>query len=321
VTTVRAIPGVSEVEAWPATQATVHDERTFDIASVYPDDAHGSFTMLAPSDNTRLLALPLRSGRWLRPGDTDAVVLNNLAAVPLPLARVGQRVSLTVTGQTHDWTVVGIVSDFGSQATAYVTPGEFARATGGHETSTQLRIVTDSHTADARHAVLGRVDAALDAERESVVRAFTVDDLSAGLDNHVLVLADALMLLGLVMGLVGLLGLAVSLTTSVVERTREFGILRAIGATDADVRGIVVAEGLITTIVSSLLGIALAIPAGAALGSFIGQQAFRQPLPFEFTAPTVTAWILIAFIGTPLATWAAANRASRLTVRQSLTVL
>jgi putative ABC transport system permease protein len=317
----RSVPGVLDAQAWARTPVTVHVPGRIDVARVYPDDAHGSFTVLAPPADTTLLRLPVQHGRWLRPADTDTVVLNNLSSVQLPGVQVGDRVNLTVTGRPVTWRVVGLVSDFGSQATAYVTDQQYAAVTGQTGTASLLRIRTSTHDPAGRQAVLDHVDAALKADHLGVEQALRVDELRAALDGHVLVLADALILLAIVMGLVGLLGLAANLATSVTERTREFGVLHAIGATPAAVRGIVVTEGTLTAALSILIAIIAALPLTKALGDFIGTQAFRQSLPFQFSGPALLLWTVIALAGAATAAATAARRATRLTIRESLTTL
>ncbi|KAB8188059.1 ABC transporter permease [Microbispora catharanthi] len=317
----RGVPGVVAAEAWARAGTTVHVPGRVDVARVYPDDAHGSFTMLAPPAATPLLRLPVEQGRWLRPADVGTVVLNNLASAQLPGIRIGDRVSLTVDGRPTTWRVAGIVSDFGSQATAYTTDRQYASVTGETGQAGLLRVVTARHDTGARQAVLDRIEAALEGDGVAVERSFRADELRAALDGHVLVLADALIGLGVVMGLVGLLGLAAGLVTAVTERTREFGVLHAIGATSTVVRGIVVAEGGFTAAISLPVAALAALPLTRLLGDFVGANAFRQPLPFRFNAPALLVWSLLALAGAALAATAAARRASRLTVRNALVTL
>ena len=81
---VESIAGVRDAEAWGNSQTWVHSPGRVDVSRVYPDEGHASFTVLAPPADTPLLRLPVLAGRWLRPDDTGAVVLNHL--VPLQQA-------------------------------------------------------------------------------------------------------------------------------------------------------------------------------------------------------------------------------------------
>lgn len=316
---VRQVSGVTGAEAWGSQPTAVTRPGLVDISRVYPDDAHGSFTMTAPPPDTPLMTLPLLDGRWLRPSDTNAVVLNNQAVPQLrPGTKVGDDIQLTLDGRATTWRVVGIASDFGTPGTAYVPDREFATATGRPGEAKMLRIVTERHDAASRQAVLAEVERVLAASGASIEQTFPIDELRAGLDGHVLVIADALIALALVMGFVGLLGLTSAMSTNVVERTGEFGVLKVIGATASAVRTIVVSEGVLIGAFSIALAVLAALPSTRLLGDFIGMEAFRQTLPFQFSTPALVAWIVVAIAGGAGAAAAAAQRASRLTVREAL---
>jgi putative ABC transport system permease protein len=123
------------------------------------------------------------------------------------------------------------------------------------------------------------------------------------------------------MAFVGLLGLASAMSTSVTERTREFGVLHAIGATARAVRGIVIAEGVLTSVLSLIPALLVTVPLTGVFGDFIGEQAFRQALPYRFSGPALLLWTVLTVAGAALASTAAARRAARLTVREALTTI
>jgi putative ABC transport system permease protein len=317
---VRQLPGVVDAEAWGRAPTTVHTAGQVDVTRVYPDDSHASFTVMAPPADTPLLRLPLMAGRWLRPDDTDAVVLNNLVpAQQAPGIAVGDTISLTIGGHPTTWHVVGIASDFGTQGTAYLTDAEYTRVAGPG--AQLLRVVTASHDRAGRQATLAHVEQALTGAGIGIEQDLTVDTLQAGLDGHVFVLAEALIGIAILVGFVGLLGLASTMTTNVVERTREFAIMRVIGATTSSVHAVVVTEGVLTGGLSIALALLAALPLTRVLGDFIGMQAFRKTLPYQFSGSALLLWTVLALAGAAAASVAAARRAARLTVREALTTI
>lgn len=315
------VPGVRAVEAWGRTPTAIAAPGRIDVSHVYPDEAHGSFTMMAPPADTPLITLPVQSGRWLRGDDTNAVVLNTLAiAQQAPGVKVGDTLALTVQGRPTRWHVVGIVSDFGTQGAAYVTDREYAWVTGAPGSAGMLRVGTTAVDAAGRQGVLNQLVQALDAQGVRVEQVLTTDDLRSALDGHVFVLIEALVAIALVIALVGLLGLASAMSTSVIERTREYAVMHTIGATTTAIRGIVVTEGVLTALTGLAIAAVAAPPMTAAFGTFLGQMAFRQPLPMTITAGPLLLWTLLTLAGAAIATAAAARRASRLTIREALTI-
>jgi putative ABC transport system permease protein len=316
------VEGVVTAEAWNRAAIAVTNPGLVDVAHVYPDDSHGSFTVMAPPAGTPLITLPLQSGRWLNQDDRGSIVLNTLAlAAQVPGTRVGDTITLTMDGRATSWKVVGIVSDFGTQAAAYVTDTEYAAASGTIGKASMIRVVTDATDAAGRRAVLDRLESTFGSAGFAVETAFATDDLRSALDGHVFVLIEALLAIAILIGFVGLLGLGSAVSTSVTERTREFAVMAAIGASPQAIRRIVSTEGILTGIVGLVIAVIAAIPLTAAFGDFLGNTAFRQPLPVTITIEPLLIWAALTLSGALLATRAAAGRAARLTVREALTVL
>jgi putative ABC transport system permease protein len=123
------------------------------------------------------------------------------------------------------------------------------------------------------------------------------------------------------MGLIGIIGLASTMSSNVLDRTREFGVMHAIGGRPKAVRRIVVAEGVFIAIASCLLAVIPALGLTVALNALLGNLFFHAPLPFRISFLAAGVWTALVVLGAILATDAAANRASRLTVREALAYL
>lgn len=315
----RPLPGVAGVEAVASWRTAVVGADGVDVSHAYPDGGHGSFSITAIAPDSPMLSLPVLEGRWLRPDDTDAVVLNQLVPAYQDLG-VGDQVTLAVAGRPTTWRVVGLVSDFGTHGTAYVTPGGLDGAVPVPGQASLIRVVTVGHDAAAHRAALDEIERALAAGSVGVTSAMPVDQLETALDGHVAVLIAIMLAVSAAMGVVGLLGLASSMSTSVVERTREFAVLNAVGATPGAVRRIVVSEGLLVAVMSVAVAVVVALPLTRLLGDFVGEQAFHLPLPFQLSGPAVLLWLTVVLVGAAAATAASAWRAARLTVREALSV-
>ncbi|AVZ71072.1 hypothetical protein SLUN_01195 [Streptomyces lunaelactis] len=316
----RPLPGVADVEAVASWKTAMTGTDGLDVSHTYPDGGHGSFSITAAPPDSPMLTLPVIEGRWLRPDDTDAVVLNQLVPIYQDI-EVGDEVSLTVADRPSTWRVVGLVSNFGTHGTAYVTPDGMERAVPVPGQASLIRVATEGHDDDARRAALTQIERTLATEGVNVASAVPVDQLETALDGHVAVLIAILLALAAAMGVVGLLGLGSSMSTSVVERTREFAVLSAVGATPGAVRRIVVSEGVLVAAMSVAIAVVVALPLTRVLGDFVGDQAFHLPLPFNLSGPAVLLWLTLVLVGAAAATMAAAWRAGRLTVREALSAV
>jgi len=130
-----------------------------------------------------------------------------------------------------------------------------------------------------------------------------------------------ILLIASTIGIVGLIGLGSTMSTNVIERTREFGVMKAIGASGSTIRRLVVFEGIFIAVVSCVVAAIPAIALTWGMGTGLGNLFLSTPLPLEVSARGMAIWILVVVLGAALATLAPASQASRLTVREALAYL
>lgn len=136
--------------------------------------------------------------------------------------------------------------------------------------------------------------------------------------NQFNVIIAFLLLMAVLIAIVGGLGLAGTMSINVLERTREIGVMRAIGATSRSVRGIVIREGLVIGVLSWLIGAALAVPINRLLSDAIGDMLLQEPLFYTFGWLGLAIWLGLILAIAALASALPAWRAARLTVREVL---
>jgi putative ABC transport system permease protein len=113
-----------------------------------------------------------------------------------------------------------------------------------------------------------------------------------------------------------LFGIVNTLTMSVIERTREIGVLRALGASRWRIRGSIASESLVIGLLGALLGIAVGAGLGAAL-----LQGLSAGVPGVVYRPPVTTMVLVGLAGIVLGLVASilpARRAARLDVIRAI---
>jgi putative ABC transport system permease protein len=130
--------------------------------------------------------------------------------------------------------------------------------------------------------------------------------------NQVLSFVLALLVLSL---LIAWLGIVNTLALSVFERTREIGLLRAVGMGTRQVRRMIRLEAVIIAVFGALLGVALGIGYGAALVQALRSQGITQT---SFPAGQLVAYLVIGVIAGITAAWWPARRASKLNVLNAI---
>jgi len=317
----RQVPGVRTVESWGYSPAALSRPGQIDVARTYPDRGHASFAVFAPPAGTKLIRFPLLAGRWLEPGDTDAVVLNHSALAQAPQTQVGSQVTLSLEGKRTTWRVVGIVEEIGHPAVAYVTDEAFARVTGTAGQARLLRIATHTSSPQERTEVIRVLERTLEAMMVGVEQGLPLSEHRTAVSDHIAILIRALIAMAMVMAIVGMLGLGSTMGISVIERTREFGVMKAIGATPGRVVRLIVAEALFIGALSWGLALALSVPLTALVDWLVGMLGFLAPLPLVIAPTPALMWLGLVGGVSLIATLFPARRASALTVREALVQL
>ena len=315
---VKHMTGVTIVEGWSYSSTFFGKDAPNKITHTYPDKGHGSFTMQALPVPTKLLNPTVLKGIWLRDHDANEVVLNQSARALSPGISIGDSVSLSVNGTLAQWNVIGFTEDVGSPATAYVSFAAFTKYTTTPGRVNMLRIAFADRSKTYVSKKTRAVETLLDNEHISVSASVPVWLLQNAIAAHMRILVNSLLAMAILMAIVGTLGLMSTMSMNVMERTREIGVMRAIGATPEKIRNLIVWEGLTIGALSILAAFILSLFLSTYLGHLIGNLAFRTPLTLTISWLAFAIWVGIVVIGSYMATIYPARRANRITTREAL---
>jgi len=123
--------------------------------------------------------------------------------------------------------------------------------------------------------------------------------------------------MAVIIGMVGSIALSGVLSLNVLERTREIGVLRAIGASSKIIASQFIGEGLILGWLSWLIALPLSIPAGKLMVQGLG-AAVDLALVYKYTPIGALYWLAIITVLSVAASWFPARGATRISVRESL---
>lgn len=308
---VQNIPGVVAVEGWLQYGGTL---------TVPGEEAGRQVLFYAPPSDSKLIDPVIGAGRWLVPTDENAVMVGNQFQSVIPGTKVGDTLKIKIDGNDTTWRIVGFYSVVGNvnPPLLYVNYEYMSRLIGRPGEIQSLRILTTGHDLPSEKAV----NAALQARLGELGVRITGTTLGANVIAQQKGTTDIFVYFMLVMAVliavVGGLGLMGTMSINVLERTREIGMMRAIGASNGDIQGIVITEGVVIAIVSWLLSILLSFPITLVLTTGVGYAVLSGPMDPVFGLSGVTVWLAgILVIGT-LASAIPAHRASSLTVRDTL---
>lgn len=280
---VRAQPGVAGVEAADWSQVTYKGQSLFALgvhASTYVRE-------------------PLKAGRWISAQD-EGNKAGNVAIVGSSAARrwhlhPGAHITVMTSRGPVPFAVIGVgASQANNGYNFYTTLGALQAATGqaGLANSLLIRATDQSH--GSIDGLAARLESLLaragQPSRSQVMYAGRTTDLASS--RGMLMIVEGI---GLLIVAISMLGLVNAITMSIIERTREIGVLRSLGARARDLRRIFRTE----TITLSLAGFALAVPLGWLVARAL-QWMVLHVAGAQLPAPYTLGNLGIAFIGTIL---------------------
>jgi putative ABC transport system permease protein len=229
--------------------------------------------------------------------------------------RVGDRVGVVATGAREDFRVVGLLRLGDADDLGPVTVSAFALATAqrlfdatGLVDAVQVRIAEGARRAEVAAALRDLLGPAYQVRGALVVAREQQRPLQEALG----VLSDALLGFGAIGLLVGGFIIFNTFAILVAQRTRELGLLRALGAGRAQVVGSVVAEGAVVGLVAGALGIGGGVVAGRTLLWLLPRLDLPVPVgPAVVQARTVLVGLAVGVGVTVVAVIGPAVRAAR----------
>lgn len=322
------VKGITRLEGWITTQASLVEANVAPAAGSSHDNGGGlhgggapasdSFGLIGLPSNCELLQPDIIAGRNLLPDESDALIVNSTLASRKPQMKVGNTVNLQMGPAQKSWRIVGIAQESFSPPAAYV-PRKYFEEAGGHVGMTNsLRLALSQNDP----ASINRIKAALDQALEKTgIRAqgsSTKGEGRYGFDQHMLMIYVFLIVMSCILAGVGGLGLMTTMSLNVLERRREMGVLRAIGASPAVVWQIIVAESAIIGLLSWALAAVVAWPVSRALGNLLVKMAFKSGLDFFFELRGLLIWLAVSICLCIIAGFLPAWHAARCSVREAI---
>ncbi len=308
---VMQIPGVSGFEAWKSCFGQVQST---------DGKSEVEIAFYAPPLDSTLIKPILTEGRWLAQGDENAVVIGNHLIKERPDLKVGDDMIIKVKEHDTSFHVVGIYRMAGNVTPPilYTTPDYLSKISDAPGEIYEVRVITAEHSLAAETRVAELLQERFRQENMPVSYVRTGILFRQQQESQTDVMIYFLLVMAVLIALVGGLGLMGAMGMNVMERIREIGVMRAIGASNRDIEMIVIAEGLLVGLVSWGLGLALSFPLTYVLNTAVGISMFNSPLSFSYSLQGTLGWLGGVLLLAALASLMPAWNASRMTIREVL---
>jgi putative ABC transport system permease protein len=305
------VPGVQTSEVWSLQDAWVTRNTAKEAKDAKGAKEAARARLWGLPANTTLYVPQLAQGRWFRADESDSAVVSTDLVESLG-ARIGDEIQVDTGDTPRTFRVVGVAIDnsvfLGSQVAGKVFVPEtvVAKMQGREGWAIFFAVGMTRHDTPS-------VDATLDAISQKFKRYQVGSDSAArevkGAKEQTRILTIALAAMSLLIGMIGALGVVNTITLNVLERRREIGVLRSIGASDANVIQTFLTEGLAFGIGGWLIGIVLGYPLGLGLARVMETVLFHLNYVFTFQMVAVSFGfaLWLTTIASLIPAWAAAR--------------
>ena len=245
-----SVPGVKQVEGRTSASAQY----------VKADGTKGStFSIEGIAPDTNFVNLTITDGRWLQNKDRNSIVISNTLAKEMPGVAVGDEITLNSANKNQKWRVVGIAY-MSTERTAYADFDYLSALQGVSGKANTLYVRTDPNNGLSQDQMAQNLESALKKSGIGVAATVTKDSIVSSNTGQFNFLVAFLLSMAAMTALIGALGLAGMMSLNVMERTREIGIMRSIGASHSAIGSIVATEGLLIGFISWIMAVPLSLP-------------------------------------------------------------
>ncbi|MDD1617337.1 MAG: hypothetical protein CG439_2477 [Methylococcaceae bacterium NSP1-2] len=289
----------------------------------------------AGSLGVQIVALPVESvmykplivaGRWFEHNDNEQKVLVlNAATAELNGIQVGDSINMNLLGQFNsEWQVIGLYRWFAGSGYA-VEPVYAPLST--IQTFTQRKQYSSFALLSANVTTLEEEKTYADALKQAFQNQHIKLDFYTTIakleqrhyaKNQFRPITSMLLGLASLIASVGAIGLSGTLAIGVLQRTREIGVLRAIGASSSAIFKLFMLEGFFHGLMAWLISIPIAYFSAEPLSRKLGEIMLGIQLDFSFSWLAVWLWLAIVTVLVLLASYLPARHATRIVVRASL---
>lgn len=276
------------------------------------------FPVLAPPLNSKLFKPVMEKGSYLTEGDRNNIVIRHMFIMKInPGLSVGDSIPLKINGKKINATIKG-VTRFMGEPIVYMSPETLQSLTGISGKVRLINIKVKGGREGTIEKVMRELEKQCNRSGIAVEQNNNANEYRKVLEEHFLIIVIYLIILSVLIITVGGLGLATTMSIQVIEKTREIGIMRAIGASSHNLIKMIITEGFLIGFFSWLAAILFMLPLTRLIGDQFGIIFFGARLSFALDNSAVWLWLIISILISLVSSLLPAIKAVSLTVRETL---
>jgi putative ABC transport system permease protein len=302
-------PIVERAETWRVEKAMVIEKN---------DPQQDPLPLYLVPTGSEIIRPNLLEGEWIGLLQPNGVVINQRLQKNLQHASTGTTITIRVADNLFSVPVIGVMKEFGGPA-IYMREADYR--TLFPETSTRINtgfVSLKEPSEENLSRLVTLLEQHFDLAGIAVRQVRSSKIASRVIRGHLDVIVATLVLVAVSMLIVSNLGMASAISTNVVERTRELGILRAIGGSPQAIHSMLSSEAVTMALLGWLIALVLAQPFSLFLSDYFGTALVEYPFDYKGSFQGIFLSLLITILLARTATIAPARLASRQSVKEAI---
>jgi len=308
----KTLENLKRIETWSGGKGQL-------IVSGY--STRNRLSVVAAPNDTDLIKWDLIKGQWLGTAaeGVPEIVVNQAAYEELDFPVIGGVYQLFSENKNVEVRIIGVVKQF-DRPRIYIDKSRYDQIFNPDNLVKNILFVAEQKDYDSVIDFKKEIESLIEPTGFVVANVVSQAEMSKIIFDHLNIILSILTFLALLVLFVSALGMGSATGINIMERTREIGVLRAIGATPAMILRLFTLEGMVVSVVGIALGLLLAWPLSVQSSAFFGTliMGANTPLDFAFSVEGFIITIAITLLFGLIASALPAKRALRVSVREAL---
>lgn len=276
--------------------------------------ANNGIGIIALPYNTDLVIMDVIKGRWLQLSDEVEIVMNQAATEKFgESVEVGKQYQVNLNGKKIPARLVGIVKEF-DVAKIYIDKEQYDKTANPDHLVNSLMFIARERSYQQIVKLKQAIEKAISQTDLNVLYVMSQAERAKIIYDHLDIILTLFTFLSTLVLIISTLGMAAATGTNILERTREIGVMRAIGATPKIIYNLFVIEGSVVSIAGIALGLLLSLPLSFYAARFFGELILGHGISLQF------AFSQMGFVITLAITFAFGWLASRIPARKAISI-
>ena len=280
------IKGITDVEYQTVVKATIFNNT---------DNLHENIQLIGSNPESDFKKNPIIAGTNLTDINKNEIVLSDIFFKNNPELKTGDKIDIVIEGKNYQFKIIGKIKELGRN-TGYISYKNLKKITLYENLFNELHLRTIEKSYEFLKSKQTEIEKIFKDSNLEIISFMSIKDLEKIILDHMELMISFLILISFVILFIGGIGLSISTSINVIERTKEIGISRSIGGTIFNISTIFAIEGIIVCLLSFILSLIISFPLSIIIGNYFTNIILNTNASFKTDYKAIIIWFFSVII-------------------------